>query len=497
VSQRAAEEPGWLIAPLCTTAGLNRPLAAVCLAACVIVCWNSAVHDPAIGYDAGEHLKYVEALSTLELPGPDQTYEFFCPPLPYAFPAVLRAAGVEPRSAARAALLLNALFYAATLWSILALGRSMRIDDPTPRLAAVILLASLPVLYKSFAFLRGEPAMTAFGTLALYRAHRMIDLGERGIRHAIGLGLCLGAAMLSRQWAAFLIVAMVIHAITAPALRRGSRPGLALAVSGALVVCILTSGWFYLSLQQRFGSVAAFNRRPAPGGFSFSSQPGSFYFGLGTDRLFSDPVTPAFANRMLPVVYSETWGDYWSYWAIYGRNARNGKFLDGYSLMTFLARDPPPEWLETNRAPMGRYLGRVNAVSLLPTALMLAGLAWGIRRGASFLLGVDRSPAAGASAIAAWTVLIGLAGYLWFLVAYPVPDSGTTLKAIYLLVLFPILSLLTGEMAGCLPRRARAAALALLVLCALHNSPLFLTHFSAGPPSAPPAPRASSASRSS
>ena len=74
-------------------------------------------------------------------------------------------------------------------------------------------------------------------------------------------------------------------------------------------------------------------------------------------------------------------------------------------------------------------------------------------------------------------MLLSLAGYLWFLISYPVPGSGTTLKATYLLLIFPILALLAGDLAGRLPKRYRAAALALIFACALHNSPVFFTHF--------------------
>ena len=465
-----------LIEPFRSEGRLHAPLAAIFLAACSVACFNAIVHDVRIGYDAGAHLDYVETLSTFRLPGPDETYEYFSPPLPYALPAAMRAAGLSLEAAARAGLLLHVIFYMAIAWSLLALGRAMRPDDPFPRLAAMILLASLPVLYKSFAFLRGEPPLAAFAAFALHRAHLQLSRGRGGAAGAAILGCCLGAAMLSRQWAAFLVAGIVLFGLAARAAGLLTAGSLARTLAIALAACLLVSGWFYASLALRFGSAAAFNRQRSPAGWSLAAQPAEFYFGSGEGKLFSDPVTPAFTNQALPVLYSETWGDYWAYFAIYGRHSGNGRYVDGYSLLEFLEMEPPPEWLETNRARMGRFLGRVNLVSLLPSAAMLCGLLLGAGRCARFLAGRDRSDATAGTVIATIAVATGLAGYFWFLVSFPVPSTGTTLKATYLLAVFPPLALLTGELLGRLPLRGRPWAIAALVACAAHNSPVFISH---------------------
>jgi hypothetical protein len=42
-----------------------------------IVLFNACWHDPAVGYDAAEHLNYIEALSAGHLPSSRESAEFF------------------------------------------------------------------------------------------------------------------------------------------------------------------------------------------------------------------------------------------------------------------------------------------------------------------------------------------------------------------------------------------------------------------------------------
>jgi hypothetical protein len=76
-----------------------------------IALFNALFHDPAVGYDASEHLKYIQVLARGRLPGPEDTAEFFSPPLPYLAPALLQATGsFSFATVARAAQLGNALY---------------------------------------------------------------------------------------------------------------------------------------------------------------------------------------------------------------------------------------------------------------------------------------------------------------------------------------------------------------------------------------------------
>src|SRR5262245_8754319 len=52
-----------------------------------IVLYNVARHDVHVGYDASDHLGYARTLAQWRLPGPQDSSEFFSPPLPYAIGA--------------------------------------------------------------------------------------------------------------------------------------------------------------------------------------------------------------------------------------------------------------------------------------------------------------------------------------------------------------------------------------------------------------------------
>jgi len=454
---------------------IHRPIAAAFLLINAIVLANTLRHDPGIGYDAHAHLAYVEALAGGHLPSPEETYEFFSPPLPYLLPAALRALGLGVRAAARGGLLLNAAMSLLLTWSLASLGRMMRPEDPRLRLGALLLVGTLPVYYKSFSFLRGEPLVAALGLFACYLTARAIFTGDLSQSAAILPGAFLGLALLARQWAVFILAGCATFAMAAVARRHDHRGPCLRRLALSLAVSLALGGWFYAALRATHGSAAAFNRK-SEGGFSLSNQPLSFYTDLGLERLFSAPLRGAFPNRLIPIFYAETWGDYWGYFTVYGRNRISGRYLDGFSLDKALEGEPPPEWLETNRFEIAPYLGRVNLVALLPTCLLLAGLLLGGRE----VLRFSSGRSSGAGTLLFLVIACSAAGYLWFLVSYPVPGRGTTIKATYLLHVFPMAALLAGDLLSRIARRSVMSyrlIVSAVALCGLHNLPMFFTRY--------------------
>lgn len=65
---------------------------------------NVVIHPPTINYDADGHLEYIRILAEFKLPTKANNYEFFSPPLPYAIPALVKAAaGLNKAQAGKAA----------------------------------------------------------------------------------------------------------------------------------------------------------------------------------------------------------------------------------------------------------------------------------------------------------------------------------------------------------------------------------------------------------
>jgi hypothetical protein len=154
------------------------------------------------------------------------------------------------------------------------------------------------------------------------------------------------------------------------------------------------------------------------------------------------------------VLYSETWGDYFCYWAV--RADAGAGWLTGDNAIA------APAAL-SNRGAMAPFLGRANVAGLLPTVVMVAGLAMFARhRGAGLLAAI---------------VGVTLMGYLALLIAYPALD----VKPGYQLHAAPLLAVLGALLLTQLPPWPRRLVQALVVAAAIHNAPLFVTHFPGSP----------------
>ncbi len=80
--------------------------------------------------------------------------------------------------------------------------------------------------------------------------------------------------------------------------------------------------------------------------------------------------------------------------------------------------------------------------------------------------------------LAMLAVLVSLAGYAWFLIRYPHP-RGATIKATYILQVFPFAALLGADLLEWVrdrQRRAWSVLLFVLILVIGHNLPALVTH---------------------
>jgi hypothetical protein len=66
-------------------------LLAIFLVINLLVLTNSILQNPEMGYDAEDHLAYIQVLP-FRLPNDQDTREFFSPPLPYFLPSFVNKA---------------------------------------------------------------------------------------------------------------------------------------------------------------------------------------------------------------------------------------------------------------------------------------------------------------------------------------------------------------------------------------------------------------------
>ncbi|MCG6963947.1 MAG: hypothetical protein LJE95_11840 [Acidobacteria bacterium] len=453
---------------------------AVALAVHLVMAYNAVYHHPYVGYDARQHLKNLEIYSHLKLPTSAQSREFFSPPLPYLVPALAKHFGLlATRGMRKLAQLLNLLYSVLTFVLLARLSRRRWPDDPVTMAWAFGFLGFLPVWVKSFALIRGEPLLALVTVAAAGQA--LLPAEDRGptARRGLLLGIAFAAMALSRQWG-LLAIAGILAALGAQMVRRRDAVRRLLAAMAiSVVVLAVGAGWFYIHLRTVEGSATAFNRSGEPS-FSLANQPVHFYLGLGLPELFTDPVRRSFANELLPIFYSEMWGDYECYFLVYAKDLDTGRYVPGGALERALARPESAARLDTNRFTINRYLGRAQLLALLPTAVLLLGFGLGLRRTWSWLAESRDGRPLSLEVVAVAVIVASFAGYLWFLIMYPSPGKGDTIKATYMLQTMPFLALLGAAWMRRLrlrPGRLAGWLSIALVLVYLHNAGLLFTRY--------------------
>jgi hypothetical protein len=348
--------------------------------------------------------------------------------------------GASLKTSARFALVFQAALSVVLTVALLIACERLRPRDGVLKLAALGLCGMPAVYYRTFAMLRGEPYLATFGTLLVVLSLGAIVRGSVGRRRALAMALTCAAIALSRQLGALLLLGWGAFALVQIA--RGV-PGWGRAVAWSLLVVAVGSGWFYVGLRMREGTAMAWNLPRA--GFALDNQPRDFFLGTGSGELFSAPGRPRFQKQLLPVLHADWWGDYWHYFLFRGRRSTG----------TCVAWPAPPHPnarpiegadFTGNYETMLRYLGLVNALALLPAAVLIAGIA----DGAGACIRLVRRPEVndvcrrGVSLIFLMS-LSTLLGYMWFVLSYPRPDDGDTVKATYVVQLVPLLALLSAD----------------------------------------------------
>ncbi len=253
---------------------------------------------------------------------------------------------------------------------------------------------------------------------------------------------------MSRQWGAFILIGIALWWLILVFKRREVSWRLLIPGLAASLIALTLGGWFYLAQFSNTGTILAFNR-PA----DTAPKPITFFTGLGGHNLFAYPFSPGYDGQAIPIFYTEIWGDYFGY----------------FHLQRPPIASPVP-------ASVLSYMGRVNAVSLLPTFILLIGLAFG---GYSIFRSLRASPSDEGLSYSLFTLctVVSIIGFIWFLVRYPSSDADTA-KATYLLQIFPCLCLLTAAWLTTLRRRwtiGFKGMVILLVLVAVHNSLMYFS----------------------
>ena len=386
-----------------------------------IMIFNVFSYYHEFGYDGQDHKWYIEVLP-LDLPTQNDTKEFFSPPLPYLFPSIIDSICDKLYETNRTSI--NCSIFYGNITQFFQLFMFFIIlfcylkilnllsENKNYKNLTLILLLLIPVNYKTFVMIRGEPYVSFFFFLILYLLFSIISK-EKDINRAdyIFLTLLMGGLGLSRQWGLLLLpgIFLTIFLVYKYKDKEFSKKYTRLVFSSSVFSFPLYF-WFYTHLFLNYGSITAFNREPLP--FNFSNQSTSFYFDLALADIFTKPIRGfSLENKLFPILYSETWGDYFGYFLI--THAKGG--------------------LEANYE-LVPYLGRVNLLALIPTFLFILGIFYFVINFKN--LNINQK-------IMYSTFLLCVSfmwiGYMWFVIKYPNYSKGDTIKATFILQLIQLL----------------------------------------------------------
>lgn len=444
-----------------------------------IVLWNAFTHDGDASYDSTAHHRYARILSEGRLPTRGETKEFFSPPLGYVPSAVLQRAGMSVKQADKAWQFLNVAYSVALTWLLVRIY--LMLPGAPPRLSwlPLLLVGMFPVYYKTFAMPRSEPLLALIGMAALALSLRLMLKEMPRWWEFATLGLLCGLLILSRQWGFFLLpgIWFPLGVRLWASRRRPGREITSCAIAGAIFLA--AGGWFYGHLYANYGTITAFNKNNR--GLSARRVLGELQSIGQLPDVFSKPVRPALGGEAFPILYADVWGDYWGYFLFAAYDKKSGmikrlsRVIESAPLKT-----PGPDTL-AEIEPMWRYACRVNAVALAPAILCAAALLAAV----FFVVkSVWTQPAREAPYYAAVLLMFfgTAAGYLWFQAGNG-DEKGDTVKAAYILQVFPVTALIAAWMGARLFQRSQRifwVITAVILLSALHNSGAFISRVAAG-----------------
>lgn len=258
------------------------------LAVAVIQIRNAYVYPYSRGLDGMDHVRYVQYVAkNRTIPDASTGWEMSQPPLYYVLGAgiyQLFGGAARPTFALKAVQLCSpvvALGELGLAWWMLGFVHPAR---ARMRMLGFIVVGVLPVLFYMATEISNEPFAGFAAGSAMCIAMRQMSRRDDRWRDGVAVGAICGVALLSKQSAAFVLVAVLCLA----ALRTVARPPrLRRAAWGGVVVviAIALSGWLYARNVQRFGTpfIGAWDPRS---GFNIVQPPGyrtlAFYTRFGS-----------------------------------------------------------------------------------------------------------------------------------------------------------------------------------------------------------------------
>ena len=289
-------------------------LIGVAAIAWIVLFWNNTHLLPFhCGYDSTDHINYIKYIQERKaLPLPNEGFESFQAPLYYGLSAAtLSIAGLNVSDPGSIGLLrvLGTLFGIAHFVIVLLCLRLIFPGRPPAQIAGSFLAAFLPMqLYLSH-YVTNETFAAMLISLAIYVALRILKKDAPSTWDFAVLGLCVGAALLTKATAVLLVPPLFGALILKVAHNKAELRMAASKIGIILVTAFAVCGWYYVWIWKHFGTpiVGNWERRF---GFNWWQDPG-FHTAiqyLRAGRVLFDPLFSGY-NSFADGIYSTLWGD--------------------------------------------------------------------------------------------------------------------------------------------------------------------------------------------
>ena len=429
-----------------------------------ILIYNILFYDPILGYDAEAHYAYIDTFSRylprkIYIPNNYETREFFNPPLPYLFPSVIQVICRNLSSATNLLMsckpvygnisqIFQNIIYIFTIYINLKTLKNFLNKKSFFNISYLILIFLMAVNYRTVSMIRGEIYILFFMSLLLNIFLKIYknnyDFSRKDV---LFFGFIIGCLALSRQWAFLLFPPFFLIYFfdkTKNQLKSFKTKYFSF-ISSSLFMGFLISGWFYTLAFVRYGTFLAFNME-SQRNYNLESFTNLLSLeGLNT-YLFTNPIRPYFSNQFFPILYSDTWGDYWGYFSFTSRFLEIGRDQDN----------------------IGAYLGRVNFLSIFTTTFIVFGCYKVFRKYKKndFINYIK------------FAIIFSLIGYFWFVFSYPVSNSGDTIKASYIIQMLNLMIFIGAIYLDEIKSKTnRIIIIGFFSLIYIHNFESFLSHF--------------------
>lgn len=398
-----------------------------------ILIFNLLNYDQRNSYDYELIYWYIQGLPT-QIPTIEQNPFYFHPPLPYFFSSIIDSAcDFYQKSddsvlcdniwhltsqAFQSLLMLGMVyFYYKTFLNIF--GKEISVYLKT---FFLLLLLMQTVNYKAFTMIRAEPYLAFFSSILIYKLIHLLKVESINYKESVRIGLICGLMILTKQTAFSFFLGATIFLFL---IYKSKKIPIKNILANSLVVFVvsfLVGGWFYINQLNRYDSLAPYPREKAE--FNFKNHNTEYYFSLGLESLFSTPTKYNFDSKMLPILYSDTWGDYWGYYS-YDRT----KFDDKIYIQQ-----------------VNNKLSIMNLKSLLPASILIFGFLFTIKN----IFGKEKFE--NKFKFNSLLLLISITSvsylaYLYFLIIYPnnfydgsYDLHGDLIKGVYIIVIVNLLT---------------------------------------------------------